>query len=210
MVKGRIYPTGEKRWRLVVVHVLGLIPLLWLGINLARGVYWINPLQAAIQRSGDVAILMLLASLACTPLAWKRDWAWIGRWRRPLGLYAFGYSLLHVSLYAGVDYGLNWVWLSAEFGEKPYLWFGAGAFLILFLMALSSPRWVQRWLGKTWKPLHRWVYLGALLALVHLALVVKGDVLQLRGDIWKPLLIGGGMGVVLGARWLRGVIRKLR
>ncbi|MGB9800317.1 MAG: sulfite oxidase heme-binding subunit YedZ [Thermanaerothrix sp.] len=210
MMKGLSQRTRARGWRLAAVHALGLAPLFWLGINLAWGAYWVNPLQAAIQRSGDAAILLLLASLTCTPLSWWRGWVWIGRWRRTLGLYAFGYALLHVSLYVGVDYGLNWAWLGGEFGEKPYLWYGAGAFLILLLLALSSPRWIQRWLGKTWKHLHRWVYLGALLALIHLGLVVKGDPLKLRGDVWKPLLVGVGMGVVLGARLLRVVIRKLR
>ena len=93
MMKGLSQQTRARGWRLAAVHALGLAPLFWLGINLAWGAYWVNPLQAAIQRSGDAAILLLLASLTCTPLSWWRGWVWIGRWRRPLGLYAFGYAL---------------------------------------------------------------------------------------------------------------------
>lgn len=200
---------GPRVW-LLWVHGLGVAPLVFFGIGFWRGMYWVNPLQVAIQRSGDAAVLLLLASLACTPLSWVRGWAWFVRWRRPLGLYAFAYALAHVVLYAGVDYAWNWGWLGVEFREKPYLWFGAAAFLILSILAVTSLRRIQRRLGWRWKVLHRLVYASALLVLVHLVLVVKGDALRLRGDVWKPWLVGAGVGVLLGGRLLRMAWKSMK
>jgi len=182
------------------VHLIGLAPLAWLGLGFARGLYAINPLQAAIQRTGDAAILLLTASLACTPLwRWAR-WRAALSWRRPLGLYAFFYAAAHLFLYAVVDYGLNWGWLLQEVSEKRFLWFGLPAFFILALLALTSLRTLQRRLGGTWKTVHRLVYLAAVLASLHFALAVKGSVFRLQGDIWKPLAVAIVLGGLLGAR----------
>ncbi|MBS0396371.1 MAG: sulfoxide reductase heme-binding subunit YedZ, partial [Proteobacteria bacterium] len=67
-----------------------------------------NPVAALTDALGLWALRLLLATLAVTPL---RLLTGNPRWllyRRQLGLFAFGYLLLHVTMYVAVDQGLDW------------------------------------------------------------------------------------------------------
>lgn len=184
----------------LAVHIASLIPLASLVWDALRDNLTINPIQAATQRTGDYAILLLLLSLACTPLYHLTGFAPILKWRRPLGLYAFLYASIHLSIFIGLDYGFDWALLWQEVALKRYVLVGLGAFLILLPMAFTSYNYWKKRLGKGWKRLHRLVYLAGVLAVIHLAWVVKGDVLNLQGDIWKPLLAGITLTLLLAAR----------
>ena len=65
----------------------------------------VNPIQAATQRTGDTAIILLGLSLACTPLSTYLGWKDAVKLRRALGLYAFMYAAIHFVLF--VDRGLR-------------------------------------------------------------------------------------------------------
>lgn len=147
----------------------------------------INPIQAATQRSGDIAIITLLASLAMTPLHILFNLPQLLKLRRPLGLYAFFYATLHMLTYTGWDYQFDFNLIVASIADKPYLIVGLLALSLLTPLALTSHRWWQKTLGKAWKRIHQLVYGIAVLAVIHLAMAVKGDFLRLQGDIWKPL-----------------------
>ncbi len=188
------------RW---FIHGAALLPGIlllgdWLGGDLS-----INPIQEAIQRSGRIAITLLLATLAVRPLSQWLNWKAFLAQRRTLGLYTFFYALLHASLFSGIDYGLNLSLILQEFSEKPYLLLGVGAFFILLPLAITSFRVWMRKLGKNWKRLHRLIYLAAILAVFHYGLAVKGDFLALRGEVLRPWLYGVGVGVLLGVRLMR-------
>lgn len=186
-----------------LLHAAALLPgflLLgdWLGGNLS-----VNPVQEAIRRSGRIAITLLVATLAVRPLSrWLRWNALLAR-RRTLGLYTFAYALLHATLFLGVDYRFAFAFILQEFIEKPYLWFGVGAFAILLPLAITSFRYWMRKLGKNWKRLHRLIYLAAVLAVLHYGWVVKGDFLSWRGEVLRPWLYALGVAFLLVWRlWL--------
>ncbi len=188
-----------------VRHGLAWGPLLSLLFDAAVGRLSPNPVQDWTLRSGRAALWMLTWSLAATPLAWWPRLGWIRPWRRTWGLYAFAYAALHAYLFLGVDYAWRWDWIWDEIlRQKPYIWWGAAAWLLLAVLAATSPRAVARRLGaRRWKALHRAVYLAAGLAVVHLALAVKGDVLTLQGDVARPLAYGTILGGLLAARVVR-------
>jgi sulfoxide reductase heme-binding subunit YedZ len=172
------------------IHFICILPLPVLLVAYLTDNLTVNPIQAATQRTGDIAIIILLLSLACTPLHNLTGYSPLLKLRRPLGLYAFLYAFFHFILFIGVDFGFNLRYLIPEFLEKRYLWVSLPAFLILLALAITSFKYAKRLLGKNWKRLHRMVYLAIILVILHLAWVVKGDLFQLSGDIWKPLMAG--------------------
>jgi methionine sulfoxide reductase heme-binding subunit len=177
------------------VYLAAWVPLVLLIIDYFNDNLTFNPIQAATQRTGGAAIILLALSLACTPLSTYAGWKDAVKLRRALGLYAFMYAAIHFVLFAFVDFGLQFDLIMREFVEKRYLWAGLPAFIILVALAATSFRWAMRRMGKNWKRLHKLIYFVGLLVVLHLAFVIKGDFFRLSGDVWKPLLaaivIGG-------------------
>jgi len=180
------------RW---AVHLAAWIPLIVLIVDAVNNNLTFNPIQAATQRTGDTAIILLGLSLLCSPLSTYAGWKDAIKLRRALGLYAFMYAAVHFILFVGVDFGFQLKLITSEFLQKYYLWAGLPAFVILLALAATSFRRAMRRMGKNWKRLHRYIYLGAILVVLHLALVIKGDFFRLGGDVWKPfvaaIIIGG-------------------
>lgn len=191
----------ERHIRLVV-HVGALLPLALLVFDALRGDLTVNPIQAATLRTGKAALVLLILSLACTPVA-----KWLGfraalKVRRALGLYAFLYASIHFFIFAVLDYGLNLEYLAQALLEKRFALVGLAAGLLLLALAVTSFKVWQRRLGKNWKRLHRLAYLAGILAVVHYVWLVKADTRE-------PLLWGAGLTVLLVARLVRrGESRK--
>lgn len=184
----------------IATHILAWLPLAVLILAYLTDNLTINPIQTATQRSGDIAIVLLLLSLACTPLHTIFNIPQLLKLRRPLGLYAFFYAVVHMLTYTGWDYGFDFRLVYASIAEKRYLIVGILALALLAPLAFTSHRWWQKKLGKAWKRLHRLVYLAAGVVVLHVAWAVKGDLFRLQGDIWKPLLAGILLVLFLAAR----------
>jgi sulfoxide reductase heme-binding subunit YedZ len=144
----------------------------------------VNPIQAATQRTGDTALVMLLVSLACSPAVSILGIKGLLKFRRTLGLYAFFYAGLHFSIFLGLDYAFNLSLVWADFAEKRFILVGFLTGLILLVLAVTSFQWWMIRLRKGWKRLHRLVYLAGVLAVLHYLWAVKAD-------IRLPLLAGG-------------------
>jgi sulfoxide reductase heme-binding subunit YedZ len=156
-----------------------------------------NPIQALEQRTGLHAITLLVLSLACTPLNTLLGWRELLKRRRALGLYAFMYAAIHISIFVFLDYGLMWSLLLQAFTQKPYIIYGLITFLVLLPLAITSFNiWKVR-LGKNWKRLHQAVYFIAPLAALHFALSVKGDIFRLQGNIARPAIYAAVILVLL-------------
>lgn len=167
----------EKRFRWIA-HGIGLAPLMWLGWDvLARNpTLIVNPLQHLTLRTGKAALLLLIMTLACTPLHQLAGFKAALKARRTFGLYAFSYALWHVLIFLGLDYQFNVRLIWRDLSDKRYILAGAGAFLILLPLAITSFRWWMKRLGKNWKRLHRLVYLAAIMAAIHYIWLVKSDI----------------------------------
>jgi sulfoxide reductase heme-binding subunit YedZ len=185
------------RW---AVHIAAWIPLVVLIVDAVNNNLTFNPIQAATQRTGDTAIILLGLSMACSPLSTYAGWKDAIKLRRALGLYAFMYAAVHFYLFVGADFNFQLRFIVPEFLQKYYLWAGLPAFLVLCALAATSFRWAMRRMGKNWKRLHRYIYLGAILVVLHLALVIKGDFFRLGGDVWKPIVAAIVIGTLLIVR----------
>jgi methionine sulfoxide reductase heme-binding subunit len=189
-------------------HIAALLLLSWTAFDYFSGRLGINPIQALTQRTGKLALIFLVLTLAVSPLVYFFRQRQALPARRTLGLYAAGFALLHFLTFVWLDFQFDWTFLQVEFIEKPYIWLGLSALSILLLLALTSTRaWMKR-LGKNWKRLHRLIYLAGLLVVVHYAWAAKGEVLRLQGDILQPLFFGLAVALLLVLR-LPGVKQRL-
>ena len=190
----------------IAVHLAALAPLALLIWDALHANLTANPIQALEQRTGKIALALLVVSLACTPANTLLRFRPAVRWRRPLGLYAFLYAALHFLIFIGLDYGLDLRRLREAIFEKRYALVGFAAFLILLPLAVTSTKAMMRRMGRRWTRLHRLVYIAAPLVVLHYAWSVKSD-------IRVPLLYGAIILLLLALRTRpvrRGISRLSR
>ncbi|MCX7859138.1 MAG: ferric reductase-like transmembrane domain-containing protein [Chloroflexus sp.] len=171
-----------------IPHLIGLLPLALLIGDALGNRLTANPIQYLTQRTGWFALALLLATLACTPLNRWLGWKIVMRWRKPLGLYSFGYAGLHLAIFAVLDYGLDMTLIAQAILEKRYIIAGFLAFLLLVPLAITSTTGWQRRLKHWWRRLHRLVYVAATLAVAHYLWLSKDP---------RPALIAGGLLAIL-------------
>ncbi len=172
----------------IIIHLGAWIPLLLIVFNFFSGNLTVNPIQDIEQRTGRLAILWVMLSLSCTPLASIFGWKELIKRRRTVGLYAFMMAAIHVTIFLGLDFGLNWKLIWQEIVEKRFIFVGAISFIGLSLLAATSFTYWQKTLKKNWKRLHKIIYLIGPLVVIHYAWAKKGDLFSLQGDIVKPLI----------------------
>jgi sulfoxide reductase heme-binding subunit YedZ len=174
----------------------GLAPLAWLAWDTLRDTLGTDPVAQLEHRSGDWALRLLLATLAMTPLRRLTGFAGFVRYRRMLGLFAFFYACLHLTISLVIDLGGFWSQLLTEIAKRPYMTVGFSAWLLLVPLAITSTRGMMRRLGGRWQKLHRLVYVAAMLACLHFLWLVKADVRE-------PVLYLGVFAVLMVLRLAR-------
>ncbi|MEO8480386.1 MAG: protein-methionine-sulfoxide reductase heme-binding subunit MsrQ [Gemmatimonadota bacterium] len=173
--------------------ISGVVPAAVITWRLLRGDY-VNPAEALEHATGFTALWYLLASLSATPLRYLTTLAAFTRLRKPLGLWSFGFALIHMSSYLVFDQSLLWGEIVKDILERPYITVGFSAFLILLALAVTSPiRVMKRMGGKRWQALHRMVYVAATLGVLHFLWLVKRD-------ITEPAIAGVTLIVLLAIR----------
>ena len=101
-------------------------------------------LQAMQQRSGRLAITLLVLSLACTPLSNLLGARELIKRSRTLGLYAFMVAFLHILIFLDLDNGLTWDFFAQTIAQKPYILFGMATFIMLIPLAGLAAIYVFR------------------------------------------------------------------
>jgi len=157
------------------VFALCLLPLALLAWDTWHGALGADPVAQLEHRSGDWALRLLLATLAITPLRRLTGWNKAVRFRRMLGLFAFFYVTVHLTIYLVVDLGGFWSQLLTEIAKRPYITVGFTAWLLLIPLALTSTNAMMRRLGRNWQRLHKLVYAIGVLAVLHFLWLVKAD-----------------------------------
>ena len=158
-------------------HVLCLVPLIFLFYGALNNQLTANPVREIAIRTGRTAITILLISLLSSPLNNIFGLSSFLSIRRTLGLYAAFYAALHFFNFIGLDYSFDWGEILKTISQQIFLIIGLIAFLLIFLLAITSLPNLQRSLGKAWKRLHRLVYLAAPLVILHYFLAVKANYL---------------------------------
>ncbi|GGP56336.1 protein-methionine-sulfoxide reductase heme-binding subunit MsrQ [Shewanella saliphila] len=183
----RLSPRGVF-WLKVVLHVVFLLPALYLVALVMTDNAGGDPVQYIIHYTGMGAINSLLATLLISPIAKHFKLAALMQTRRLVGLYVFAYALLHIVAFISLDLLFAWGLLFEEVIKRPYILVGAAALMIVTLLALTSPNKIKRKMGKQWQPLHNWIYVVALLAPIHFYWSVKSEIIE--PSIYIALFVG--------------------
>lgn len=154
-------------------HVAAWLPLIVLVYDWWFYRLGIEPIREITLRTGKWTLILLLSSLAITPIKLVTGWNQLHSLRRIFGVYAFMYVCLHLGNFAIVDYNFDLRLVVEEIILRRYALVGFAAFLILLPLALTSTKgWMKR-LGKNWTKLHRLVYVAGILGVIHYIWIVK-------------------------------------
>jgi len=188
---------GPLPWLKPGVFVGALVPfgaILW---RAWRGELGANPIAQALNQLGLIALVFLVAALACTPLKIFFGWTWPIRLRRMLGLFGFFYGLLHVGTYVGLDQVLDWHAIWDDVTKRKFIFVGFSAFVLLVPLAATSTSGSLKRLGYArWKRLHRLAYVAPLLGVIHFTWRVKKDV---REPVAYAVVLGALLLIRVGA-----------
>ena len=160
----------------VVIFLLALVPFVLLLLSGWRNELGANPIETITDITGIWTMRFLVVTLAITPLRNLTGQTILIRFRRMLGLFTFFYASMHFLTYIWLDQYFDWPFIIKDIAEHPYVIVGFTTFLILFSLAVTSPRFVVRKMGKNWKKLHRLIYPAAFLASFHFIWLVKSDI----------------------------------
>lgn len=178
---------------------MALIPFIWLLLKVFQNDLGPDPAQALSIETGEWALRFLLLTLAITPFRQIFRVAEIARLRRMIGLFAFFYASIHFLSWMAFILAFRWLAIAEELVERPYITVGFLAYVILFLLGVTSTNSMVRRLGKNWKRLHKFVYAASILAIVHLLWI-------LRTDVTEAVIYGVLLAILLGYR----IFRKLK
>lgn len=177
-------------WLRVVVHIGSLLPLAAIIVDNYTYNLTANPIQNITLRTGKAALVLLVLSLACTPLNTVFGFRDALKVRRALGLYGFMYVAIHLFIFAVLDYGIDLELIRQAVVEKYYVIAGFTAFLILVPLAITSTKgWIRR-LGKRWKKLHTLVFIAVPIAALHFILLVKSVIGRPEPLIYAAIVVG--------------------
>ena len=177
-----------------VVVALGLAPVTWLVVRALRGELGVDPVETLSQVSGDWTLRFLLATLAITPASRFLGLNRLIRYRRTIGLTAFGYAVFHFVCFVWLDQWFVWADIVSEIAKRRWITIGFGTLLLLVPLAITSTNGMLRRLGaRRWRRLHRLVYLAGIGGVMHYWWAVKADTRV-------PFVYGSILAVLLMAR----------
>lgn len=185
----------DVKFNKTLIFINSLVPFALLGWDAVRGNAGANPIEFFIRTTGVLTLIFLLITLAVTPLRKMFGWNSLIKFRRMLGLYAFFYGCLHLSIYFGFDRALSLSSALGDIWQRPFIAVGMVSFFLMIPLAVTSTNgMIKRFGGKNWQRLHRLIYLTAIGGVIHYWMIVKSDVTY-------PLLFAAVLAGLLSYRY---------
>ncbi|PJC87268.1 sulfoxide reductase heme-binding subunit YedZ [Vibrio sp. HA2012] len=162
----------------VLIHAINLFALLWLYFAAVNGHLGSDPVKAILHFTGKSILHLLFLTLLITPLAQSFGLGFLYKFRRLLGLYSFFWALMHWVTFMWLELAWEFRLIVTEIALRPYLVLGMFALSILLLLAITSPRKVQTYMGKQWQRLHNWIYIAIIAGTIHYYWSVKSGITE--------------------------------
>lgn len=166
--------------------VLCLLPAAFLVLHAFRGELGANPIETVTHETGDWTMILIMSTLAITPLRRITGINSLIGLRRPVGLFAFFYATLHFLTYIWLDKFFDMHEIVKDVYKRPFITAGFTAFVLMIPLAVTSTKgWIRR-LGKKWTALHRLIYVTAIAGVTHYIWLVKKD--EAKPFMWAFVL----------------------
>jgi sulfoxide reductase heme-binding subunit YedZ len=163
-----------------------------------------EPIKELEGELGEVAIKLLIIGLAVTPLLHFTRINLL-RFRRAIGVVAFGYVAAHFLTWLLLDVQLlSQIW--ADILKRPYISVGFVGFMAMVPLAVTSNNWSMRKLGQFWSVLHRLTYIATILGGLHYIMLVKG--FQMEPLVYMAIILA--FLALRVPKWRRSVQASLR
>jgi len=172
-----------KKSTLILLKTLTWIACLWPFAVLAWGAVsntlGADPTAHIELTTGYTTLMLLTITLAITPVRrLSPRLAWMIKFRRLLGLFAFFYASVHMLAYVGLYANFSVQSMLDDVAKRRFITMGATAYLLLVPLALTSTNWAIRKLGgKRWNLLHKLAYVAVICGIIHYWWQVKTGVL---------------------------------
>lgn len=176
-----------------VLYVAGAVPVIWLYVLGFQNALGADPVDAIERNLGLWALWLLIAGLCITPLQRLTPLRLI-KLRRPIGVVAFFYVLVHFLTWLVLDVQIP-SQIVADIIKRPYVTVGMAALLLLLPLAVTSNNWSIRKMGARWRTVHKLVYPAVLLAGLHMVMQAKGFQLE-------PLVYLVAIAFLVAMRWM--------
>jgi sulfoxide reductase heme-binding subunit YedZ len=162
-----------------LVWIACLAPFCWLVWGALTNNLGPDETGAIAFATGRATLRLLAITLAISPL--RRlipRLAWLIRFRRLLGLFAFFYATVHVLTWVALYNNFDVHNMLVDVARRRYITAGMAAYLSLLPLALTSTTWAIRKLGgKKWNRLHTLIYVAAICGVAHYWWQMKPGVL---------------------------------
>lgn len=187
----------------IIAFVAACLPALWLAWRAWNGeLNPARPVNEAIHDAGSWTVRFLLLSLAISPARRLFAAPKLINMRRTLGVTAFCYAALHLTLYF-VQEKFDLGKIASEIVFRIYLTIGFVALIGLIALAVTSTDgMIKRLGGARWNQLHRIVYAIALLGVIHF-------MMQTKVDITESVMVAGFLFWLLGYRLMQRYIGEV-
>ena len=187
----------------IIAFAGACLPALWLAWRACNGeLNPARPVNEAIHDTGSWAVRFLLPSLAVTPARRLFAAPKLINMRRILGVTAFCYAALHLTLYI-VEQKFDLAKVLSEIALRIYLTIGFVALLgLIALAATSTDGMIRRLGGARWNTLHRLVYAIGVLGIIHF-------LMQTKLDISESVMVGGFLLWLFGYRLLHRQVGEI-
>ena len=158
-----------------IVHFSLALPAIFFLAAWLRNSLGVDPEKILISETGIWSFNFILAVTLLPLIAKWTNYKKILDYRRALGLWTFFYATVHFFFF--LNFILDWdiYRLVLEIADRPYVLAGFAAWLILLVLANTSFKLIRKKLGKSWKRIHRWVYLILICASAHYLLMIRSD-----------------------------------
>jgi sulfoxide reductase heme-binding subunit YedZ len=172
-----------KRSTLIVLKTIAWLACLWPVARLTFGAVTNDlgpdPTADIAFTTGLATLRLLLITLAISPV--RRlvpRLAWLIKFRRLLGLFAFFYGTLHMLTWVALYNNFDLHAMLADVTKRRFITMGVAAWLLLLPLAATSTNWAIRKMGgKNWNRLHKLIYVAAVCGIIHYWWQVKTGVL---------------------------------
>jgi methionine sulfoxide reductase heme-binding subunit len=194
--------SGKRPWRdnggrlsplKLAVFVALFMPGAWTVLSYPLDALGARPLNEAIHQFGLWGFRFLFLSLTITPARRLLQLPRLALVRRMIGVTAFAYIAIHLSLYTA-DQSFDLGKVASEIVLRIYLTIGFVALIgLAALAATSTDAMVRRLGGRNWTRLHRTAYVIGVLATIHYFM-------QRKLEIYEPTVMAGIFVWLMGYR----------